>query len=329
MSTSGTVATTRINTATLIDHSMRRCGLFAHNQTPETTELAKNSLYFLLTHYANRGINLWCVDRGVMALEALKKVYSLPPGTLDLLNTNFRRPVYPGSIDTAGAMGVISEFESETQLVMMRLISTTDQTLNLVIEVSDDGLSWSTHATLDEKVLAAGEAYWIELDHSVSTLFIRVRETVLLALDPLEVLWVSSYTDTPMYRLNRDQYAALPNKEISGSVSHQYWFDRQLTPEVSLWPVPDGDQNCVAYFCHRMVQDVGKLTQELEIPSRWFEATIWQLSLRLAFEIPGVSLERINLVTQMSEKYQFEVENEETDHAGVFLIPNIGGYNGR
>jgi hypothetical protein len=264
-----------------------------------------------------------------MALEDMKKTYILPSGTLDFLNINFRKPIYIGSVDTQGVTDLSSEFTEDTQVLMLNLGSQTDQTLNLVIETSEDGITWDPYLSLDPMSLSGGDRRWVELDPSVSTRFIRVRETVLLVIDPLQVLWVSSYTDTPMYRLNRDQYSSLPNKETSGAVSHQYWFDRQLTPEVSLWPVPDGSQNCVSYFSHRMVQDVGKLTQELEIPSRWFEATIWQLSLRLAFEIPGVSLERIELVTQMSEKYQFEAENEETDHAGIFLTPNIGGYNGR
>jgi hypothetical protein len=43
-------------------------------------------------------------------------------------------------------------------------------------------------------------------------------------------------------------------------------------------------------------------------------------------ELPGVEPGRVQAVTQMSEKYQFEAEQEETDHAPIYITPKIRGY---
>ena len=47
----------------------------------------------------------------------------------------------------------------------------------------------------------------------------------------------ATYTDRPVTRMSRDQYFLLPNKEVSGTPV-QYWYDRQLEPTLTLWPVP-------------------------------------------------------------------------------------------
>jgi hypothetical protein len=231
MATSETVGETTITTATLVDHAMRRCGKFAHEQTPETIEIAKNSLYFLLLFYANRGVNLWCIESGKIDLIASESEYELPVGTLDLLNVNFRR--------------------------------------------NPD---------------------------------------------------IATYTDIPMYRMNLDEYNWLPNKSTEGTQPLQYWFDRQRTPKIHVWPVPNSGDHDIVYYRHRQIQDIGSLTQELEIPARWLEAIIWQLSLRLCFEIPGVTPERVQMVSAMADKHMIDTENEETDKSNTYISPEIGVY---
>ena len=96
MATSGTVAKTVIDTATLLEHAFRRVKVAPSAQTPETIEIAQNCLYMLMINLSNRGLNLWCVDKAYLGLKASQATYPLLPGWLDVLSAAFSHPtVYP------------------------------------------------------------------------------------------------------------------------------------------------------------------------------------------------------------------------------------------
>ena len=59
MATSGTIATTTITTATLIEHALARIKLPLTAQTPEVIQKALDNLYFLLLNLSNNGLKLW------------------------------------------------------------------------------------------------------------------------------------------------------------------------------------------------------------------------------------------------------------------------------
>jgi hypothetical protein len=104
MSTSGTVGQTVITVQNLIDHGARRAGKLAEELTNEQVQAAKDSLYYLLSNLANRGIQYWCIDKVVYGLNPDKYIYTLPVGTVDVLNSNFRTvtQVTSGGYSTTG-----------------------------------------------------------------------------------------------------------------------------------------------------------------------------------------------------------------------------------
>ena len=48
----------------------------------------------------------------------------------------------------------------------------------------------------------------------------------------------SNQTDTYITPMSRTEYASLGNKQTQGRPT-SYWFDRLISPTVTLWPVPD------------------------------------------------------------------------------------------
>ena len=72
--------------------------------------------------------------------------------------------------------------------------------------------------------------------------------------------------------------------------------------------------------------DVGALSGQLEIPQRWFEATVMMLAHRMALELPGVDLPRIQYLEGQAEKYLNQVEQEERDKSPIYFAPNISVY---
>jgi hypothetical protein len=163
--------------------------------------------------------------------------------------------------------------------------------------------------------IVSGTASYTCPDGTVDVLMVNLRETI-----------GATYTDRPLVRIARDQYFLLPNKASTG-VPNQYWYNRQLEPIITLWPVPIDTSYSLRVIRQRQVADVGALTEELDIPVRWIEATIWQLAKRIVLSIPGLDPQTKQIVIQMAAENQIEVEAEDVDNAPVMLQPDISVYS--
>jgi hypothetical protein len=163
------------------------------------------------------------------------------------------------------------------------------------------------------------------LNLPVSAVYYRIVENTLLSVGFITLNWIDSYVDRPLTRISRDQYFLLPNKHSEGNPV-QYWYDRQLEPKLNLWPVPN--ENAILQIVRqRQIADVGALTEQLDIPVRWIEATIWQLAKRIVLSLPGLDPQTKQIVLQMSAENQIETEAEDVDDAPVMLQPDISVYS--
>lgn len=326
MTTSGTVGQTTLDVAQIFEHAARRCGKVASTLTQEQTQIARDNLFLILTSMINRGINLWCIDKQVMAVYTDQITYDLAPGTIDILNTFWRNISIldvtwtVGTTDWTGALDA-----GENAVVSFAFVPTTTQTLTLVLEGSTDGVAWVNVETLAADSFTAGKTYWYDVEPAPSYAYWRLRETVAVSLALDSITLVNRNTEIEIGRINRDDYTNLPNKNSTGQ-STQFWFDRQVNPRIWVWPQPYTADAAISYWRQRQVQDVGQLTNTLEIPTRWTESIIWQLAGRLVFELPDIDPARLALVIQMAEKYDMEVGAEEYDDSPIYLAPNITGY---
>ena len=82
MTTSGT-ATFNLDLNEILDECFERCGSEA--RTGYDLRTARRSLNLLLADWANRGVNLWCVEQGSQVLTAGTNTYTLPADTVDLI----------------------------------------------------------------------------------------------------------------------------------------------------------------------------------------------------------------------------------------------------
>jgi hypothetical protein len=78
----------------LIEEAFERCGLELRSGYDFRT--ARRSLNFMLTEWANRGINLWTIEQGQITLVQGTTTYDLPVDTVDLLEHVIR--TFPSSI---------------------------------------------------------------------------------------------------------------------------------------------------------------------------------------------------------------------------------------
>ncbi len=355
MAYSGTVGATVTSVQTLIDHGARRCGKLAEELTSEQLLSAKQSLFFLLSHLANKGINYWCINKKVFGLKADQYIYAMPLGTIDVLNVLYRtmnRPTgqyatsaggtvalaYDNDVDTwcqqTSANGNISVDYGTGNPIYAGSIGFLpyisgggSATWSITLEYSVDGITWQTLDNLGEIVVTDNQWVWTDIDPGQSVQFYRIRAYNNTTLGLREFYVGNNSREIQMSRLNRDDYTNLPNKNFTANQPYQFWFDRTIPqPTVDLWPTPSDPFIQMTVWYQRQIMDVGSLSGELEIPQRWYEAVLMMLSHRMAMELPQVAADRIAYLEKMADKYLFEAEQEERDKSPIYLAPNISVY---
>lgn len=96
MTTSGTVAFNP-DLNELIEEAYERCGLEVRTGYEHRT--ARRSMNLMFTEWANRGINLWTVEQGQIAMTTGTITYALPVDTVDLIEQIIRTQTGIGQTD--------------------------------------------------------------------------------------------------------------------------------------------------------------------------------------------------------------------------------------
>ena len=150
------------------------------------------------------------------------------------------------------------------------------------------------------------------------------------AVDGNTIMVLDAYTTTSsgidrvIMPISRTEYASYPNKTQQGFPT-SYWFDRLVSPTLTLWPVPDGSSATILkYYRVRQVQDANLQNGEnVEIPYRWLEAFADGLAYRLArIWQPQMA---VPLKAQADESYQIAAE-QDVEAVNTYISPMVGGY---
>jgi hypothetical protein len=351
MSTSGTVGTTLINVQKFIDHGARRCGKLAEELTSEQVLSARESLYFLLSNLVNRGINYWAISKAVIGLQADKYIYTLPLGAVDALNVLYRTMNRPTGGYSSSSGSAYNAFDNNTTTKDVQtspngnisvnygtnnqiyagsigILPGVSGSFHILLEYSTDGATWNLLEDTGVVTWVDNEWLWYDIDPGQSVQYYRMRETGGGTLQVREFFIGNNSREIQMARLNRDDYTNLPNKNFTANQPYQFWFDRTIPqPTIYLWPTPSDPFIQMTVWYSRQIQDVGALTDELEIPQRWYLAVQSMLAHQMSMELPGVDLQRVQYLEQQAEKYLYQAEQEERDKSPIYWAPNISVYS--
>ena len=326
MAVSGTVSQTTFNTRKVIDHAFRRCRLPPQGISSEMIAVANEALYLILSSLANRGIQLWCIEKEILPLyEAVSEV-PLPVGTDDILNANFRTLTELQGTETSNSTTVSVDFGEDTQVTNIGVLFNGAST-GYVVQTSPDGSTWTTVLTVADPGLVAGQWNWTDLQGTLAEQYCRVVATSG-TLNQEDVFFGNTPTEIPVARINRDDYSNLPNKTSQGRPL-QYWLNRQREyPIMNVWQVPNGDFTFAQIVCYvkRYIMDVGTMTQEIEVPQRWYDAIVYCLASKLAEELPSVDPQMLPILDQKMLRALKEAEDEERDNSPIYFTPNIAIY---
>lgn len=132
-------------------------------------------------------------------------------------------------------------------------------------------------------------------------------------------------TDRYLMPISRTEYASFPNKTASPGPPITYWYDRLISPTVTIWPPPDGQgPYTFNYYRYRQIQDANipsGITPEL--PYRFLDACAAGLSCRLArMHKP----EMLGETKQEAERTFSIAATQDTEGTPFYIIPGISSY---
>ena len=210
MATSGTVAF-RPNVEEIITEAYERCGLDIQTRTGDQAISARRSMNLLFSEFANRGINYWTVSQNTLTLVNGTTSYTLPVGTIDILDAVIR--------DSS---------------------SNTDQIIN---------------------------------------------------------------------RVTIQEYNQLPNKNTAGKPS-QYMIDRQYTPVIYFWSVPNTSTYSLVYWAMNQLEDVTLSNQDADVPYRWSDTICAGLASKLAIKYAPEKFQLLNEMYERSFNFAASSDND-------------------
>jgi hypothetical protein len=141
-------------------------------------------------------------------------------------------------------------------------------------------------------------------------------------IDVLSVVVRRNGTDYSLERLSRDGFLSIPNKTTQGRVN-QFFLDRQVTPVLNLWPVPDNNTDVVYYDALTRMDDADVYTNTVDMPFRFYPC----LAAGLAYYI---ALKRApNRVQMLKAVYEEEFDRaatEDRDRSSFNVVPKYEYY---
>ena len=97
---------------------------------------------------------------------------------------------------------------------------------------------------------------------------------------------------------------------------------------MNMWPVPNAAAGVcqIVSWVHRHIMDVGTLTDELEVPQRWYDTIVAGLAARLGRQLIQVDAAIIPQLDRDAAVAANAAWTEERDNSPVKIAPNIAMY---
>lgn len=186
-------------------------------------------------------------------------------------------------------------------------LKTAKRSLNLMLaEWANRGLNqWTIKQTTVQMVSGTG-IYSLDPD----------------TIDVLGAILRRSNNDYTIERLSRDEYLNLPSKTTTGRVS-QFFMDRQITPQIKVWPVPDNDADQVVVDRLVRIDDADSYTNTMEVPFRFYPCLAAGLAYYIAMKRAP---ERIQILKAVYEEEFERAMSEDRDRASFKVQPTMA-YN--
>jgi hypothetical protein len=138
-------------------------------------------------------------------------------------------------------------------------------------------------------------------------------------VDLLEVVLRRDSTDYTVQRISRGEYVTLPDKTTQGRTS-QYYFDRQITPILNLWAVPENSTDQIIYYYVRRIQDADALVNTTDMPFRFYPCMVAGLAYYMSMKRAP---DRVQMLKAVYEEEFQRAADEDEGRTPLKLQPSL------
>ena len=136
-------------------------------------------------------------------------------------------------------------------------------------------------------------------------------------IDVLSVVLRRGNTDYALSRVSRDTFISIPNKTTQGRPS-QFFLDRQNTPNLKIWPVPENSTDVIYYDGLTRMDDADSQVNTMDMPFRFYPC----LAAGLAYYISMKRApDRIQLLKAVYEEEFERAMTEDRDRSSFNVVP--------
>jgi hypothetical protein len=307
--TSG-VSAFNLDLAELVEEAYERAG--SELRTGYDLRTARRSLNIMFADWANRGINMWTIESGVIPLVQGQNTYALPDDTVDLLEHVIRTGANVASTQadlTITRISVSTYATIPNKIQQARPIQVWVQRFN--------GQNSPTGLTISQVGGVSSTDTQITLNSVIglpATGFVKINS---------EIINYGYISGNTLYNCFRGQQDTTAASHSDGATV--YWAQ---VPAITVWPTPDNAQSYqFVYWRLRRTQDAGGGVNVMDVPFRFIPCMAAGLSYYLAMKVPGADMRLPILKQQYDEAWQLASE-EDREKAAIRFVPRqqfIGG----
>jgi hypothetical protein len=301
MATTGSTAF-NLDVNDLIEEAFERCG--KELRTGYDFKTARRSLNLLTIEWANRGINLWTVEQGVIPMVTGQAMYPYPADTIDLMDMVIRQ-----NNGTSNQIDInISRIAEPTYMSIPNKL-TQGRPIQVYIN-RQSGQENLSGALLSANI--SSTATTIDLTSTsglTSSGFIKIDN---------ETISYPNINGNQLINCARGQ-----NGTTAAAHTANATVTVQNLPCINVWPTPNspGSQYTFVYYRLRRIQDAGSGIYVQDIPFRFIPCMVAGLAYQLSTKLPDVDMNRIPML-KMDYEEQFRLAAEEDrEKAPIRFVP--------
>lgn len=330
----------------LLRESYERIGIIGNELTGYQVQSFLMSANLELTEWMGKGPNSWMRKRMMLTLYQNQPIYQLPVNITQVVDVVAIQPTRLNTGGNPGSSGVasgsvanvfnpniltgctlngpngwisydygISNTNSILYVGVIPLSNNSTYTLN--VQYSFDNTNWTTIYQAPSQVYNANQITWFVIENALNARSWRIIETGGATLSISQLIFAQPNTsgsgDRYLTALSYTEWMQIASK-MTQSYPSSYFFNTQIQPTITLWPVPNQSYTALLYTAYRYPQDVTQLFGEFELPRRFYEALVAGISYRLACKLSDGNPNLIQrLKADRDESFAIAANTDETN----------------
>jgi len=302
MAYTSSTATFNLDLNELIEEAYERAGLEV--RTGYEFRTARRSLNLLTIEWSNRGINLWTVEEGAIALATGQAVYPIPEDTIDLLDHVIRQNNGTAATQTDINISRISEPTYST--IPNKL--TTGRPIQVWVN-RQTAQTNATSVTLNGTITSTATTIVVSSASGLTTTgFIKIGS---------ETIGYTNVDGNSLINCTRGQNGTTAAAHTTGAAIYV-----QNLPCINVWPTPNsGGDYTFVYWRLRRLQDAGNGVNVQDIPFRLIPCMVAGLAFYIGSKRPDVSPDRVAFLKAEYEQQWLLASQEDREKAPDRFVP--------